>query len=165
MSLSLQAVERLFLRLGATYGRDFINKFEGSEISAVKSSWAHELAGYTANMHPIAWALENLPERCPNVIEFRSLCRRAPQTQVLALPEPTADPLRVAAELSKLAAIAHPGAQLIDHKGWAKRIIARHEYGVKVNAYPLRCAREVLGLPLADSKPAEQYAEPQRMAA
>ncbi len=26
----------------------------------------------------VAWALENLPERCPNVIEFRNLCRQAP---------------------------------------------------------------------------------------
>lgn len=33
-----------------------------------------------------------------------------------------------------------------DHKAWARKIIARYEYGQKISSYALRCAHEVLGL-------------------
>ena len=64
------------------------------------------------------------------------------------LPEPKADPQRLAAELAKLAplkaAVLRDGPP--DPMGWARRLLERHERGEKVSAYPLRCAREVLGV-------------------
>ena len=78
MSLPLQAIDRLFARLQATYGRDFMERYIGLEAGAVKASWAHELSGFANDMHSLAWALEHLPERPPNVIEFRKIARQAP---------------------------------------------------------------------------------------
>ena len=149
MSLSIQAIDRLFTRLGATYGRNFLGQYEGQDAMAVKTSWAHELSGYAKNMMPIAWALENLPDKVLNVLEFRSLCRRAPAAEVPRLPEPAADPARLAAELSKLGQLresvaAQPGANT--NKDWARAIIAKHEAGIKVNITPLLFARQALGL-------------------
>lgn len=37
---------------------------------------------------------------------------------------------------------------MIDHKGWARRLVARHEAGEKLNPTLLRFAHEALGLPV-----------------
>lgn len=145
MSLPLQVVERVFARLSATYGRDFVSKFEGVDPNAVKSSWAHELSRFEGDLSSIAWALENLPERAPNVIEFRAICRRAPMPEVARIEHRAASPERVAAELQKL----RPA--LIDctaHRGnryWARRIVAKAEGGGKVTPAALSMARDALG--------------------
>lgn len=146
MSLPLQAVDRLFDRLTATYGRQFLNMYEGMNSNAIKTIWSHELSGYTQRMGDIAWALENLPERPPNIIEFRNLCRKAPAPDNPPLPAPPADPGRVRAELAKLrpivvAATLTSGVRNLD---WAHRIVERYENGDKVNALPLKMAREAL---------------------
>lgn len=149
MSLPLVAVNRLFDRLTATYGRDFLARFDGLEQADLKSLWTHELAGFSDKLGMIAWALENLPERAPNVIEFRNLARRAPVPDAPRLPEPKADPARVAAELAKLAptlAAARAPTGGIDNKAWAKRLIARHDGGERLNPTTLRFAREALGM-------------------
>lgn len=147
MSLPLKAVDRLFERLTATYGRDFTTKFDGLEQAALKAVWAHELAGFSDKLGMLAWALENLPERAPNVIEFRNLARRAPAPEVPRLAEPKADPERVKAELEKLSpaltAMKAPRTTY-DHKAWAKRIIARHDAGDRLNPTTLRFAKEAL---------------------
>ena len=148
MSLQSKAVDRLFERLMATYGRDFAGRYEGQEIGAVKSVWAHELSGFSEQMHSLAWALENLPERAPNVIEFRNLARRAPSPDLPRLPEPAADPVRLAAELAKLAPARAAIAAAVgghDPKAWARRHIADHEAGKRVRSITLRFAREALG--------------------
>lgn len=153
-------INKLFDRLSATYGRDFMGRWEGLDADAVKLSWAHELSGYNAALkpspelvdnwvllQPIAWALENLPERAPNVIEFRALCRRAPAAEVLRLPEPAANPARMAEALEKLAPLRKgvSAGALAGSKGWAHRLIEKHERGEFVNVGPLRTAREALG--------------------
>ncbi len=149
MSLPLPVIDRLFSRLNATYGRDFMGRYEGQDSAAVKTSWGHELDGYRANLKPLAWALENLPERCPNVIEFRALCRRAPAAEVPALPEPKANPERVAAELAKLAPLRVDTVSPVDHKAWAKRLKARHEADERLNLNQVRCYRAALNLEVA----------------
>lgn len=130
MPLSDQAVNRLFDRLTATYGRDFTGRWEGLDAKAVKSSWAHELEACGQCLHVIAWALENLPEKPPNVIEFRALCRRAPATELPRLEAPPADPARLAAELTKLRSVrdASVGAGTA-RGGWAQAIVARVQAG------------------------------------
>lgn len=121
----LKAIDRLFHRLSTTYGADWDRSLGQVPIADAKTVWAHELSVFKNSLHRIAWALENLPERCPNVIEFRALCRRAPASELPALPEPKADKARVAAELAKLVPIKAMSASPVDYKAWAKRTCTR----------------------------------------
>lgn len=147
MSLPVKVVDRIFSRLAATYGAAWDRLLGAAPIGDVKSAWAHELAGFASRLDALAWALENLPERVPNVIEFRNLARMAPTPDAPRLPEPKADPARVAAELAKLVDVRSvASASTVDHKAWAKRIIARHDDGERLNPTTLRFAREALGL-------------------
>jgi hypothetical protein len=146
MSLSNQAIDRLFTRLGATYGAQWDKSLGTAPLGDVKTLWAHELSAYAGSLHRIAWALENLPPRCPNVIEFKQLCRQAPAPETPALPEPKADPERLKQELSKLGDLR---AKLVtdtrvDHKAWAKRIMVRYRAAERINPTVLRFAREAL---------------------
>lgn len=147
MSLQLKTVDRLFEKLAVTYGADWDRSFGNTPIYDVKASWAHELSGFADKLQMIAWALENLPERCPNVIQFRNIARLAPAPEVPRLPKPKADPARVAAELAKLSptleAIKAPKRN-VDHKEWAKRLIARHNEGEVLNPTVFRFAKEAL---------------------
>jgi len=144
VSLPLRATERLFDRLNATYGRAFMGQFEGMNGSAVMSVWSHELGGYAGSLEPIAWALENLPERAPNVIEFRNLCRKAPQSggDPPMLAGPPVDP-----ELAKmiLAKLREP-KEKPGMKDWAHALRKRHDAGEKLNANQIRCYKNALGL-------------------
>jgi len=146
MSLQLQVIERLFARLNATYGRDFMSRYEGQDANAVKSSWAHELDGFDKALSSIAWALENLPERAPNVIEFRALCRRAPAVDTPRLPEPVADKAKVTSELAKLQPIRARSSAPIGSKDWAYALQRRHVACERLNMNQIRCYREALGL-------------------
>lgn len=144
MSLPLQAVDRLFARLTATYGRSFLAGYDGIEPAAVKTAWAHELSGFGNNLQALAWALENLPERAPNVIEFRNIARKAPTPEAPRLPEPPADPQRLRAELAKLGPVVKQMATSgRPNTAWAHRILAAHAAGVKKTPTVLAMAREV----------------------
>ena len=127
---NIAAIEKLFKRLANTYTAAWERSLGQAPIADVKTVWAHELAGFLQSreaMHAIAWALDNLPEKCPNPIEFKNLCRRAPALEVPKLPEPKADAERVAAELAKLAPIAAQIGQQVetkDCKAWARHILA-----------------------------------------
>ena len=147
MSMPLQAVDRLFSRLTMTYGPAFTKTFEGLDLNEVKSLWSHELAFYCTQerMFDVAWALENLPERAPNIIEFRNLCRKAPEREKPRLPEPKADPVRLQKELARLGEIREKVLNIkVDHKAWAKRILEKHQAGEKLNVTVLRFAKEAL---------------------
>jgi hypothetical protein len=145
MSLPLQAVDRLFERLIATYGRQFMSLYEGLDINTVKAAWSHELSGFASNLHAVAWALEHLPARAPNAVEFRFLCRLAPAPEVQKLTEPAANPARVRAELAKLGEITK-GPAPTSGRDWARRILARLEGGEKVAPATLLFAKQALGL-------------------
>lgn len=142
MSLPVEAINRLFNRLSATYGAAWTRLWADVPMADVKAAWAHELATFATSLHRIAWALENLPARCPNVIEFKALCRQAPAPDVPRLPEPVVDPERVKAELAKLASRNPTERQ--DPKDWARRILVRHEAGEKLSPTTLRFAKEAL---------------------
>lgn len=151
MSLPIAAIDRLFARLLGTYGSEFRNRYAGIPDGELKSIWAHELAAFATEdgLRAIAWALSNLPERCPNVIELRALARTAlpaPKPTALAEPEPAADPERLRAEFAKLlplreAIIKNGPAPRLE---WARRILARQDSGAKVSPTVLGMARSAL---------------------
>ena len=148
MSLPAEVIDRLFSRMTLTYGRAFLDQWAGQEANDVKTFWGYELAEFNGRLKPIAWALENLPERCPNIIAFRNLARSAPRpADAPALPEPPADPARLSAELAKLAPVRSATAaasKSVDHKAWARQIVERVKAGDKVTPCALRFAHEAL---------------------
>lgn len=149
MSLPAEVIDRLFSCLSAVYGVDWDRQMGAAPLADVKSAWGHELSGFADKLGMLAWALDNLPERCPNVIVFKALARRAPVPETARLPEPKADPARVAAELARVAPAvesARSARVFADHKAWAKRLIARHDAGERLTPTCIKFAREALGL-------------------
>lgn len=85
-------VDRLFFRLQGVYGKDFMTQFmmldsNGNDVGLAnaKQVWADELGGFAEHPEAIAYALENLPERMPNAIVFKEICRKAPRKGYTAL--------------------------------------------------------------------------------
>lgn len=144
MSLPTKWVEALFTKLQLAYGRDFIGRWEGVDLNDVKTDWGHELAGFERHPEAIAYALANLPQKAPTVMEFRAVCRKAPQPEVPRLEHAAAAPERVAAELAKLAPLRRRAE--IDRKDWARALIDRHAKGEMLKPIQLRFAREALGV-------------------
>lgn len=138
-------IDKLFKRLGATYGAAWTRQWADVPIGDVKSAWGDELAGYTNSwrgLDIIAHALDNLPERCPNVIEFKRLCRSAPGPTVVMLPEPKADPARVRAALEQI-----PPAPVVGRLDWARALKAKDEFNPKSVTPTIRkMYRDALGL-------------------
>ena len=146
MSLPAEVIDRLFSRLNAVYGAAWDRQMGNAPLADVKSVWGHELAGFSDKLGMLAWALDNLPERCPNVIEFKHLARRAPVPETARLPEPKADPARVAAELAKLVpAVEKARVEPVDHKAWARRILAGIAAGDRRTPTVEKFARDALG--------------------
>lgn len=146
MPMPLKAIDRLFDRLLGTYGKQFADLYVGLDIQSVKSIWAMELDHWGAEdgLKSVAWALENLPDDAPNAIRFKKLVRSAPAPEVPRLPEPKADPERLKAELNKLGGLSVGFAARNPNKDWAKRIVAKHDRGAKVETATLKLAREAL---------------------
>lgn len=154
MSLPSKAIDRLFDRLATTYGAEWVNRWQGLDSQAVKSLWGYELSGFSDRLEAVAWALEHLPPRAPNAIEFKALCRMAPAPEMPKLPEPKADPERLRAELAKLGEMRAKlsTGHTVDHRAWARRIMGRYEGGEKVNPTTVRFAREALHLDILKGK-------------
>ena len=150
MSLPFRAVERLFDRLALTYGAEWSGKWRDVDEVALKSMWAHELSQFDVRLTAIGWALENLPPKCPNLIEFKLLCRQAPREMLSQLDAPKADRTIVDAEMAKIAATALRSSSNPEQRGdplaWAKRLKARHDKGEKLGHYQIFCYRKALGI-------------------
>ena len=87
-SLPTAWVEKIFTRLHGIYGREFWLQYatgavDGRDpgIENAKIAWAEELGIFLNRPEAIAYALQNLPGRCPNSIQFRDICKAAPLTQ------------------------------------------------------------------------------------
>lgn len=79
MSLPASWIDRIFERCTLVYGRDFLARWEGLDIEAVKTDWARELDGFeNRGGSAIAWALDNLPDRAPSSVEFKRLAKQGP---------------------------------------------------------------------------------------
>lgn len=138
-------VERIFKVLRATYGAAFDRQWEcpagvdpARFAQDMKDHWSRELRGLKQNPMAIGHALDYLPERPPNLIEFRNLCARRPDPQTLALPAPKADPARVAAAIGS---IRRPDV-CRDPKQWARDIMARSRAGERLPIAHLTMARD-----------------------
>ncbi|WP_272970433.1 hypothetical protein [Comamonas terrigena] len=138
-------LDRLFTRLAATYGAAWDRSLGSAPIADVKTVWSHELAGFAPRLEDIAWALEHLPEKCPNVLEFRALCRRAPAPEFKLIEAPRANPERVAQLAQQVRDVVQSTAEK-DPKGWARKLQQQHEAGKKLGAHQIRAYRQALGL-------------------
>lgn len=136
----LEIIDRLFSRLAATYGTDWTRQWAGVPIADVKTAWCHELQRFMDYLPAITHALENLPERCPNVIQFRNLCRTLPAVEVIEVEAPRASPEHVAMEIKKLS----KAPIKLDGKDWARRIVRCADAGGRVRPYSLNLARAAL---------------------
>lgn len=147
---SMASVDYVFKVLAAAYGAAWDRSLGAAPLGDVMTVWANAMDGFTQTAQArkaISWALNNLPDRCPNAMEFRRLCHQAPSPEAPRLPEPKADPERVRAELAKLAPLrqqVQATAYSCDAKAWARRIVASHQAGDKVNRAALQMARTAL---------------------
>lgn len=146
----MAAIDRLFDRLAMTYGTEFTNKWGTLSSIDVKSHWAHELSIFADNLKAIGWALQNLPDRCPNLIEFKNLCKQAPRPTTIALDAPKAPIELVDKVFAEIAAKAlkQPVDKngMVDHKRWAKKLKLRHESGEQLSPYQIKCYKQALDI-------------------
>lgn len=140
-----EVLNRIFKRMAATYGAAWDRSIGSAPIDDIREIWAHELAGFASKLGDIAWGLENLPEKCPNVLEFRALCRRAPAPELKQLQSPPANPERMKAAMTELRGALGQSIQR-DPKQWAHDIVSDLKAGKKVPAYRIEAARVALGV-------------------
>ena len=62
MSIPATWIDKIFERLSLRYGRDFLGRWEGMPIGAVKTDWCGVLEGMDKHPAAIGWALDNLPD-------------------------------------------------------------------------------------------------------
>lgn len=145
MSLPTPWIDRIFDKLTLTYGQAFLRRWADIDINAVKSDWAHELAGFAQHPRAIAFALENLPvDQPPTVLQFKAMARRAPAEVLPRIEAPKADPERVARELEKLTTLRAEKPETVDRLGWAKSIVQRRKAGERIALGTYRIAADAL---------------------
>ena len=153
-SLRADWVDRIFSRMQGVYGGDFTNYYSridnatGIDIGLenAKVVWAEELRTFQDWPEAIAYALQNLPDRPPNVIKFRELCRQAPPKQSVGLI--TNDPTKASHDkardaIGQLRKIMNMSPKN-DNRDWARKILREYEEGVHKTPTVLKMAREAL---------------------
>lgn len=89
MLLSSVWVDAILAKLTVRYGEAFMRQYADAKPEIVKADWAEVLAGFRGE--DIAYALKYLPsERPPNAMQFRDICRRAPEPNTPRLAGPVA---------------------------------------------------------------------------
>lgn len=105
MSLPAAWVDRVFEKLTLVYGHQFLGRWSGLDLNAVKADWARELSALERNPKAIAYALDRLPAGDPpNVLQFRQLCAMLPAATPKLPPPDPAGLKRIAGALSSVAA-------------------------------------------------------------
>lgn len=143
-------IARIFGTLRATYGAAFDRMWTppaglppeqvAGYAQALSAHWSRELAGFAAAPNAIVYALDNLPEQPPNLVQFKALCSRRPEVAPPSLPAPRASKSLVDAELARaLAGIGSRGPLQ-----WAYDLQEREAAGGEVSGYARRCWREAL---------------------
>jgi len=142
-----EVVELIFTKLAVRYGAEWLRQWDGVDMALVKDDWEEELSGFAGNLEPLRYALRNLPAKCPNVAQFRTLANACPPADVPRLEAPRASERVVAEEIAKQTglkrAIAHNENR---SKDWARAIVSRAAAGERITPYSLRSARQALGM-------------------
>lgn len=142
MSLPAAWVDRVFTRLTLVFGRDFMARYDGLEIDDVKAEWAEDLAGFQQAPEAIKYALEHIPsDKPPTSLQFRDLCRKAPQYLPKALPAPPVDPAMARVVKGALKPIQGRG-----DREWAQKLKARIDAGYRPTIFQRQCMEEALAL-------------------
>jgi len=79
MSLPIEVINKVFLRLSNTYGSSWDSMWALNDIHEVKELWAEQLYHFDGRWECFKWAFENLPERPPNLIQFKKLLMECPK--------------------------------------------------------------------------------------
>lgn len=139
-------INAIFDKLAVRYGAAWLRQWEGVDMNLVKSDWGMELNGFSSNLEPLRYALRHLPERCPNVSQFRALANSCPQPEFRQLPAPKADAAKVAEEIAKQTGLKQAiNSHRDDGKEWARRIMAAVQRGEAVSRYRRESAEIALG--------------------
>ena len=141
-----EVIDAIFAKLAVRYGAVWLRQWDGLDMNLVKSDWGSELSGFDGNLEPLRYALRHLPERCPNVGQFRALANSCPLPEFKQLPAPKADERVVAEQIATQTVLNQALAPAVDGKDWARRILARNEAGDKIRPYTLLSARQALGM-------------------
>ena len=127
-----EIVNHVFSKLAAEYGAAWDRSLGNAPLADVKTVWGEKLDSFTETPELkkcVLWALANLPEKCPNSIEFRNLCRQAPSKEPVALPLPKVNP-EIAKMVIEGTKKVLSGSQSIDLRKWAKDILRDHKGGL-----------------------------------
>ena len=146
MSLSTQAIDRLFQRLSATYGAHWTRQWADVPMTDIKTVWSHELSMFSDNLKAIGWALEHLPDNCPNLMQFKSLCKQAPKPDYKHLESPKAPLDLVDNEILQMVKTLVEPQKDKDYKAWARKLKARDEAGDKLSAHQVWSYKTALEL-------------------
>ena len=142
-----EVIDAIFAKLAVRYGAVWMRQWDGLDMNLVKSDWGSELSGFASNLEPLRYALRNLPERCPNVGQFRAIANCCPAPAVALLEAPAANPVKVAQAMAQLGGVAKAmTAQQQDPRAWAKRILERVAAGERVGRYARESAQMAMGL-------------------
>lgn len=152
MPASRESVDELFARLAASYGSQWLAKWDGMDMDKVAQVWQDELGGF--KFRHIKYALENLPtDHPPTAMQFRALCRQAPEPAVRMLrdPERRPDPARIAEAIAKIGrgGSRHPMACAMELRN-------RELAGEKLNPAQRKHWRDVLGDQAQQTKGTEE---------
>ena len=137
-------IERIFVRLQATYGNKFAEMWKGQDMRDVMALWASELARYRGT--DISGAFDRMarehPSWPPTLYEFADLCKAAAKPEAFhALPRPQIDQATVDPRIADLRdKLKMPKS---DPLAWSKKLLQRHADGDKtVDPYARKMARD-----------------------
>jgi hypothetical protein len=146
MPLQASWVDNLFARLTVRYGAAFLRQWPDADLAVVKADWADVLDGCRGES--IGYALRYLPNTPPNALQFRDVCRRAPEPELPRLPAPEV-PKERRAEAMALIRAALAGSRT-DESTAAKcirnieRIAAQRGYMTGAQKQQVEACRRVL---------------------
>lgn len=139
-------IEAIFTKMQVRYGATWLRQWEGVDMNLVKSDWGNELSGFARNLEPLRYALRNLPDRCPNVSQFRAIANCCPLPEFKQLEAPRASEKVVAEQIAKQTDLKAAMTPRNDPKEWAKAIVKRSEMGDRIRPVTLLFARQALGM-------------------
>lgn len=149
-------VDRIFDRMQGLYGSIWVDRWRTGEtvdtprgpvdkgVMVAKATWAQELAGFADQPERLMKAIDACGSRPmpPTLPEFRDYARQAHMPAQTALPAPTPDAERRAANLERAASVSIKEAP---GKAWAYRLRERYLRGERLLKCQTDLASAVLG--------------------